>query len=202
MAPRLRRADPYQFHSVGPIRIRLQKDALIAFETFVGPLQRKQADGIFKFVAVSLYNLEPETRDPKYEIVLFVHAERHKFTKTKWTNELGPGKYKIVRCPNDKSREATIRECQGLDQDNAKPGQWLRSPRVLRSEEFGNADHLGVRSVWVADPVVINSTDDAPEYMQCPIRKHIMHDPVVTPSGHSYEREAIEKHIQRRRKGK
>jgi U-box domain len=83
-------------------------------------------------------------------------------------------------------------ECQGLYQDDAKPGEWQKSPDALASKEYGTADHLGVPSVRVADPVGIDySTVDAPAYMKCQISFEIMRDPVTTPNGDSYERSEI-----------
>ncbi|XP_054780821.1 E3 ubiquitin-protein ligase CHIP-like [Prosopis cineraria] len=45
----------------------------------------------------------------------------------------------------------------------------------------------------VAEP---DTPSDIPTYLCCPINRHIFRDPVITPSGHTYERKAILQHLQ------
>ena len=180
---------PKQFHAAGPMRIRLGKgvNADSAFTAFKRVQQSNHEKGLFKYMAFTLYHCNPSIRSGrKHEIVLFVQGTQ-KYTVSKWAKLLGPG-IKIVRCAHDKFRAQTIRECQGFYQDDTRPGEWLRAPLAIRSEEFGNTDHLQLQSVRVANVSASISTDDAPQFFKCPISFEIMTDPVITPSGHSYER--------------
>ncbi len=38
---------------------------------------------------------------------------------------------------------------------------------------------------------------DAPDYMVCPLTKKLFVDPVMTSSGHTYEKEALEEHLRK-----
>jgi len=64
--------------------------------------------------------------------------------------------------------------------------------RILNPPERQPSAQLAIKSNEKKKPVL---HEEIPEHFCCPITLSLMNDPVISPSGHSYEREAILEHL-------
>lgn len=90
----------------------------------------------------------------------------------------------------------------------AQLGGLMASRRVAQVFEDGNAAAGGARQAAEDMDAMVAYVEhlfasaeqsmhpgDVPEYFVCPVSMEIMHDPVTTPNGVSYERSCLEEHL-------
>jgi len=155
-------------------------------------------NGTWQFGSLSLRRVRHPTRAAKSHILIYAEREK-KCVESRWNSDLlaEKGEYEAVtheifgkKKLKKLTKDEKIAQSLGFCRKKGALGQWQKCEDVTESAYYPS-DHEYLKKI----PITPEPTYEGIDGICCPISLQVMRDPVVAPSGRSYEREHIERYI-------
>ena len=169
-----------------------------SFNSLSQKVEELVRNGTWQFGSLSLRRVRHPTRAAKSHILIYAEREK-KCVESRWNSDLlaEKGEYEVVtheifgkKKLKKLTKDEKIAQSLGFCRKKGALGQWQKCEDVTESAYYPS-DHEYLKKI----PITPEPTHEGIDGICCPISLQVMRDPVVAPSGRSYEREHIERYI-------